>query len=101
LLSYILCVDEEEIPLMKLLKALAKAFGLKPDAKLDEILEAVKADPQALLKLEMAKMDYELALEKENTQGFKRNWPTQKMPGTEKQKRIKARVGASHLTMSV
>jgi hypothetical protein len=48
LLSYILCVDEEEIPLMKLLKALAKAFGLKPDAKPDEILEAVKADPQAL-----------------------------------------------------
>jgi hypothetical protein len=47
--------------------ALAKAFGLKSDAKPDEILEAIKADPQAALKLQMAKMDYELAKEKEET----------------------------------
>lgn len=53
------------------ISALAKAFGLKPDAKPNEILEAVKADPQALLKLEMAKMDYELEIERENTERLK------------------------------
>jgi hypothetical protein len=48
--------------------ALAKAFGLKSDAKPDEILAAVRADPQALLKLELAKMEYELSIGKEETE---------------------------------
>ncbi len=47
------------------LLALTKALGLKSDASPDEINQAIQQDPQAALKLRMAEMDYQLALNKQ------------------------------------
>jgi hypothetical protein len=45
--------------------ALAKVFGLGPDATPDQINQAIQQDPEAALKLRMAEMDFELALNKQ------------------------------------
>jgi hypothetical protein len=47
------------------ISALAKVFGLKPDAKPDEINQAIQQDPQSALKLRIAEMDFQLALNKQ------------------------------------
>jgi hypothetical protein len=46
-------------------KAIISAFGLKGDATPDEIDNAIKTDPQAAIKLRIAEMDYNLALNKQ------------------------------------
>ena len=47
------------------ISSLLKSLGLAADAKPDQVLEAIKADPQAVIKLRMAEMDYQLALNKQ------------------------------------
>ena len=39
-------------------KALAKVFGLSDDASPDEIMEVIKQDPDAMVKLKIAEMDF-------------------------------------------
>ncbi len=45
--------------------ALAKIFGLSPEATPDQIDQAIHQDPQAALKLRIAEMDFQLALNKQ------------------------------------
>ncbi len=47
------------------IKALAKIFGLSDNATPDQINQAIQQDPQAALKLKMAEMDFQLALNKQ------------------------------------
>lgn len=47
------------------ISALAKVFGLKSDATPDQVDKAIQQDPQSALKLRMAEMDYNLALNKQ------------------------------------
>lgn len=44
------------------ISSLLKALGLADNSTPDQVMEALKADPQALLKLKTAEMDYQLAL---------------------------------------
>lgn len=46
-------------------KAIAKIFGLGDSATPDEIDQAIKTDPNAALKLRIAEMDFQLALNKQ------------------------------------
>jgi len=42
------------------IKAIASIFGLAEDAKPEDVMEVIKADPQAVVKLKMAEMDFTL-----------------------------------------
>ncbi len=44
-------------------KIIAEAFGLKAEAKPEEIAVAIQADPEAALKLKMAEMDFKVKLQ--------------------------------------
>ena len=43
-------------------QALARAFGLKPDATPAEIEQAIKTDPESAIKLRIAEMDFQIQL---------------------------------------
>jgi hypothetical protein len=47
------------------IKVLAKVFGLSEDATPDQINQAIQQDPQSALKLRVAEMDFQLALNKQ------------------------------------
>lgn len=49
------------------IKAIGSAFGLSESATPDQVAAAVAADPNAALKLNQARLDYQLASEQENT----------------------------------
>jgi len=49
----------------RVISAIAKIFGLGDDATPDQINQAIQQDPQAALKLRMAEMDFQLALNKQ------------------------------------
>jgi len=42
------------------IKAIASAFGLKDDAKPEEIIQAIQSDPNAALKLRQAEIDFQI-----------------------------------------